>query len=478
MAVTAPDIAPQETTLLSPPTDDVVLSVRNVGKMYRIYDRPQDRLKHMLLWRFGRHYGREFWALRNVSFEVRRGETVGIIGRNGSGKSTLLQIIAGTLAPTEGEVQVKGRVAALLELGSGFNPEFTGRENVYLNGAILGLSREEIDARFDDIAAFADIGEFIDQPVKFYSSGMVVRLAFAVQALMSKEVLIVDEALAVGDAAFQRKCMRSLEKFQQDGGTVLLVSHDVQTIVRQCSSCLFLHQGRLVMVGSSKVVTDIYLSFVLGTSKQQDHILELSLKNNIPPEIIYFTLHEKGLSEESSDILNKKSQETEFFDSDLEKPIEIAYGSGHVEILDVGMYDAIGRRVNVLFSGKQYRWNYRVYFLESVRDVNFGMSIRTVDGIEVVAINSKRECQNYPYVPKGSLVEVSFGMQLNIAPGVYYMESGVIGDVEYAVAESEFLHRRCDICAIRVVEPDNRIISGLAYVHPVLRVSFVSTAIG
>jgi len=149
-----------------------------------------------------------------------------------------------------------------------------------------------------------------------------------------------------------------------------------------------------------------------------------------------------------------------------------------VDILDVGMYDAIGRRVNVLFSGKQYRWNYRVYFLESVRDVNFGMSIRTVDGIEVVAINSKRECQNYPYVPKGSLVEVSFGMQLNIAPGVYYMESGVIGDVEYAVAESEFLHRRCDICAIRVVEPDNRIISGLAYVHPVLRVSFVSTAIG
>jgi lipopolysaccharide transport system ATP-binding protein len=163
MTVSAPEIARQETTPFSPPTDDVVISVRNVGKMYRIYDRPQDRLKHMLLWRFGRHYGHEFWALRNVSFEVRRGETVGIIGRNGSGKSTLLQIIAGTLAPTEGEVQVKGRVAALLELGSGFNPEFTGRENVYLNGAILGLSREEIDARFDDIAAFADIGEFIDQ---------------------------------------------------------------------------------------------------------------------------------------------------------------------------------------------------------------------------------------------------------------------------------------------------------------------------
>jgi lipopolysaccharide transport system ATP-binding protein len=473
MTVSAPDIAPQETTLLSPPTDDVVISVRNVGKMYRIYDRPQDRLKHMLLWRFGRHYGREFWALRNVSFEVRRGETVGIIGRNGSGKSTLLQIIAGTLAPTEGEVQVKGRVAALLELGSGFNPEFTGRENVYLNGAILGLSREEIDARFDDIVAFADIGEFIDQPVKFYSSGMVVRLAFAVQVHAPKEVLIVDEALAVGDAAFQRKCMRSLEQFQKDGGTVLLVSHDTQTIVRQCSSCIFLHQGNVVTTGPSKIVTDIYLSFVLGTPEQQNLILELAFENNLSPNSLYSSLLEKGASRESDGALNKGLRDMGFFDPGLENPIEITYGSGQSEIFDAGMYDANGHRVNVLFSGKQYRWIYRVYFFEDAMDVNFGMSIRTVDGIEVVAINSKREGQSYPYIPKGSTVEVSFNMQLNLAPGVYYMESGVIGDVECTVTKSEFLHRRCDICTIRVVEPDSRIISGLAYVHPLVKVSFV-----
>ena len=262
MTVSAPEIARQETTPFSPPTDDVVIRVRNVGKMYRIYDRPQDRLRHMLLWRFGRHYGREFWALRNVSFEVRRGETVGIIGRNGSGKSTLLQIIAGTLAPTEGEVQVKGRVAALLELGSGFNPEFTGRENVYLNGAILGLSREEIDARFDDIVAFADIGEFIDQPVKFYSSGMVVRLAFAVQAHVSPDILIVDEALAVGDIAFQHKCTRHIKKLIDNGTTLLFVSHSTSSIKSLCSRGLWLDSGQMHYYGSAGVAVEKYLAFM------------------------------------------------------------------------------------------------------------------------------------------------------------------------------------------------------------------------
>jgi ABC-type polysaccharide/polyol phosphate transport system ATPase subunit len=274
MTVSAPDIAPQETTLLSPPTDDVVISVRNVGKMYRIYDRPQDRLKHMLLWRFGRHYGHEFWALRNVSFEVRRGETVGIIGRNGSGKSTLLQIIAGTLAPTEGEVQVKGRVAALLELGSGFNPEFTGRENVYLNGAILGLSREEIDARFDDIAAFADIGEFIDQPVKFYSSGMVVRLAFAVQAHVSPDILIVDEALAVGDIAFQHKCTRHIKKLIDNGTTFLFVSHSTSSIKSLCSRGLWLDGGQMHYYGSAGVAVEKYLAFMrMSESSSPDPVI-------------------------------------------------------------------------------------------------------------------------------------------------------------------------------------------------------------
>lgn len=245
----------------SPPAAPAI-EVRNAGKMYRIYDHPQDRLKQMLFWRFGRMYGREFWALRDISFEVQRGEAVGIIGRNGSGKSTLLQIIAGTLAPTEGDVRVNGRVAALLELGSGFNPEFTGRENVFLNGAILGISTEEIARRYDDIAAFADIGDFINQPVKIYSSGMMVRLAFAVQAFLEPDVLIVDEALSVGDIYFQHKCMRRIKELVDRGTTLLFVSHSTGTVKRFCQRGIWLDDGRMRYIGEAGVAVEKYLAFM------------------------------------------------------------------------------------------------------------------------------------------------------------------------------------------------------------------------
>lgn len=262
MVIEPPASAPAPAPTPSATEDDVVIAARGLGKMYRIYDKPQDRLKQMLLWRLGRHYGREFWALRDVSFEVRRGESVGIIGRNGSGKSTLLQIIAGTLAPSEGEVTVRGRVAALLELGSGFNPEFTGRENVFMNGAILGLSREEIEARYDDIAAFADIGEFIEQPVKLYSSGMVVRLAFAVQAHVQPDLLIVDEALSVGDVFFQHKCMHHIRGLIDRGTTLLFVSHSTDSVKRLCTHGLWLDGGRARHYGAAGVAAEKYLAFM------------------------------------------------------------------------------------------------------------------------------------------------------------------------------------------------------------------------
>src|SRR6266540_4300812 len=241
---------------------EVVIQVRDVGKMYRIYDRPQDRLKQMLL-RGRRMYGREFWALRDVSFEVRRGETLGIIGRNGSGKSTLLQIIAGTLAPSEGEVTVNGRVAALLELGSGFNPEFTGRDNVFLNGSILGFSRAEMEQRFDEIAAFADIGEFIEQPVKMYSSGMVVRLAFAVQAHVRTDVLIIDEALSVGDIFFQQKCFNHIRQLQARGVTILYVSHDLTSVQSICDRAILMKDGSAIFNGNPNEAVNRYYT-VLG----------------------------------------------------------------------------------------------------------------------------------------------------------------------------------------------------------------------
>jgi ABC-type polysaccharide/polyol phosphate transport system ATPase subunit len=244
-----------------PATGEVAISVRGLSKMYRIYDRPQDRLKHML-WRGRRRYGREFWALRDVSFDVYKGETVGIIGRNGSGKSTLLQIIAGTLAATEGEVWASGRVAALLELGSGFNPEFTGRENVFLNGTILGIGHQEMERRFDEIAAFADIGDFIDQPIKIYSSGMLVRLAFAVQAHIEPDVLIVDEALSVGDVYFQHKCMRRIKQLVDRGTTLLFVSHTAETVKRFCQRGLWLDGGQARYYGEAGVATEKYLAFM------------------------------------------------------------------------------------------------------------------------------------------------------------------------------------------------------------------------
>ena len=218
-------------------SSDIAIRVQNITKTYQIYDKPQDRLKQSL-WRGRKQFYREFKALDDVSFEVKKGETVGIIGRNGSGKSTLLQIICGTLAPTSGTVEVNGRVAALLELGAGFNPEFTGKENVYMNASILGLSKEEIDAKYDDIVAFADIGDFIEQPVKTYSSGMYVRLAFAVIAHVDADILVIDEALAVGDVFFTQKCMRFIEQYQENGGAILFVSHDMATVTKLCQSVL------------------------------------------------------------------------------------------------------------------------------------------------------------------------------------------------------------------------------------------------
>lgn len=233
-------------------SSDIAIRVQNLSKCYPIYDAPRDRLKQFVVPRLqglvgrktAKQYFREFWALRDVSFEVKKGETVGIIGRNGSGKSTLLQIICGTLNPTKGGVETRGRIAALLELGAGFNPEFTGRENVYLNAAVLGLSNEEIDTRFDEIAAFADIGDFIERPVKTYSSGMMVRLAFAVAIHVDPEILIVDEALSVGDAYFQAKCAHRIRSIISKGVTVLFVSHDTASVKSLCSRAILLDSGR------------------------------------------------------------------------------------------------------------------------------------------------------------------------------------------------------------------------------------------
>ncbi len=429
------------------PTNDIVMAVDHISKLYPLYAKPSDRLKQSLWYALPsflrgrpRQFYQEFWALQNISFEVSKGETVGIIGRNGSGKSTLLQIIAGTLTPTHGEVKIDGRVAALLELGSGFNPEFSGRENVYLNGAILGLSNAEITTIYDQIVAFADIGTFIDQPVKFYSSGMFVRLAFAVQAFVPKEILVVDEALSVGDEAFQRKCMALLEQFRQNGGTVLLVSHDAQTIIRQCKRCLWLYQGELVLDGPSKSVTDAYQKMMYQ-----------------PTDLIRL----KEQEHRKSNIENQPSADG--FDPTMPRPQETSYSNGMAEISNCGMYNSLGERVNLLVSGQRYDWVYQVRFNEAAHQVTFGMMLKTTDGLDVAGIVTNRENMTFDYISANAVMEVRFSLKLNIVPGTYFLNSGVTAICN---DQTTYLHRRVDIEMVRVQSPDSRSPYGVAYLEP------------
>lgn len=273
-------------------SEQLAIQVKDLSKHYFIYQRPEDRLKQYLLPRLHRLFGkvprkyyREFKALDNISFEVKRGEAVGIIGRNGAGKSTLLQLICGTLTPTSGTVEVNGRVAALLELGSGFNPDFTGRENVYLNASVLGLTREETDAKFDEIAAFADIGDYIDQSTKTYSTGMLMRLAFAVNTCVDPDILIVDEALSVGDAPFQSKCFKRLRNLIEKGTTILFVSHDIATVRSICSRALWLKQGVAEAWGNAMDVAKLYEKYCWA---EQGVIMETNLFPNTTPSDLKF----------------------------------------------------------------------------------------------------------------------------------------------------------------------------------------------
>jgi lipopolysaccharide transport system ATP-binding protein len=313
-------------------SSEIAIKVENLSKCYQIYDNPSDRLKQMIMGKINRknhRYYREFWAVKDVSFEVKKGETVGIIGRNGCGKSTLLQMICGTLNPSAGSITTQGRVAALLELGSGFNPEFTGRENVFLNASVLGLSREETTIRFEDITAFADIGDFIDQPVKTYSSGMLVRLAFAVIAHVDADILVIDEALAVGDTFFTQKCMRFLRNFMKSN-TVLFVSHDTSSIKSLCTKAIWLEQGEVLESGTPKDVSDLYLEAFYEAQQGK------STKTIIRPEY------------QHRDTRVKKDQRLEFINkTNLRNDIELyefnpdapSFGDGGATIVDVTLCD-------------------------------------------------------------------------------------------------------------------------------------------
>lgn len=341
-------------------SSDIAIKVEKLSKCYQIYDTPRDRLKQFLLPKVNRlitpikklinanptpgsSYFKEFLALRDVSFEVKKGETVGIIGRNGSGKSTLLQMICGTLSPTSGFIQTNGRIAALLELGSGFNPEFTGRENVYMNASVLGLAKEEIDARFFDIVDFADIGEYIEQPVKTYSSGMMVRLAFAVIAHVDADILIIDEALAVGDAFFTQKCMRFLRNFKKTG-TVLFVSHDTASVRNLCTWALWLEKGDVIQQGIPKEVCESYLEAFYDAQQGKSTTTVIKNPNNLKE-------YTPG-RDQRQDFINASNlrNDIQVFDFD---PDASSFGQGAAHITAVNLYDMDGSPLSWIVGGEE-----------------------------------------------------------------------------------------------------------------------------
>jgi len=415
-------------------SNDIAISVKNVGKAYRIWGSPAARLTAPLLaslsrlfpgafgqWllnRGSRSY-RDFWALKEISFEVRKGESIGIIGRNGSGKSTLLQIIAGTLQPTEGSVKVEGRVAALLELGAGFNPEFTGRENVYLNGAILGLTRDEVDERFDRIASFADIGDFIDQPVKTYSSGMVVRLAFAVQIQLDPEILIVDEALAVGDEPFQRKCFSQIALMQERGVTILFVSHAAATVVELCQRAVLLDHGSHLLTARPKTAVQHYYQLCYAPADQL---------SRVRADIAAFAKTETtGTAAPSSPLRAEVVTEkpTAYFLESMQPSSRSEFPSQGALIESIQIIDSSARPVNVLVKGDAYLLRCRVHFTQTVARVRFGWTAKTLTGLIVSGIGTHSQGEGVASFAAGTVINMDFSFRCLFNPGTYFVDVGV-----------------------------------------------------
>jgi lipopolysaccharide transport system ATP-binding protein len=417
-------------------SSDIAIRVSNLSKCYQIYDKPQHRLWQGL-WRGRRQFYREFWALKDVSFEVKKGETVGIIGRNGSGKSTLLQLICGTLTPSWGEVQVKGRVAALLELGAGFNPEFTGRENVYMNASILGLSKEEIDAKYEYIVAFADIGEFIDQPVKTYSSGMYVRLAFAVHACVEPEVLIVDEALSVGDIFFQQKCAERMRLLMEAGTTILFVSHDLPAISRLCSRAFLMANGKVVAAGTPKEIIERYTAVSYGHSL---------LHNELPRQ----SMPPSAVSKDNSTRMELKSVPKTVF----------RYGDGGMRIIGFALSARDSAYAVQFESGDIIKLALEIKCNEDGLVPNVGFQIR--DRFGNIATGTNTWMLSLPMAPQraGSIFRIVFDIQLMLGTGEYTISPAI---ASYD-AQPERIYDWIDqIATFAVSPPKTPWVDGLAY---------------
>ncbi|MGJ3593233.1 ABC transporter ATP-binding protein [Stutzerimonas stutzeri] len=436
-------------------SSEIAISVHDLSKSFHIYEKPRDRLFQMLA-RDRKQYFREFWALKGVSFDIRKGETVGIVGRNGSGKSTLLQLVCGTLNPTHGTITTNGRIAALLELGSGFNPEFSGRENVYMNAAVLGLSREETDARFSEIEAFAEIGDFIDQAVKTYSSGMMVRLAFAVAINVEPQILIVDEALSVGDELFQRKCFARIEAIKESGATILFVSHSGSAVVELCDRAILLDSGEKLIEGAPKNIIGKYQKLLYAPREKvatirREIISDAEIKDTSGSEIAISAVPRATVSSESGEMVA-------FYDPHLISQSVLSYESHGAWIERPQIVDRTGEPVNCLKRGDTYRYTYQVRFETGATAVRFGMMIKTPGGVELGGSVSAANLQGaVGLVKKGYVAQVEFSFQCLLNPGTYFLNAGVTG----TVGESEtYLHRLLDACLFRVLPIGDNVATG------------------
>lgn len=434
----------------------IAIEIKNVSKRFGLFKSPADRIKMSTLVRTRRLFGKQplpskhdFSALSDVSFTVLRGQTVGIVGRNGSGKSTLLQIVCGTIRPTSGSAVISGRIAALLELGAGFNPDYTGRENVFLNAAILGLSRKETDSKLQAIIDFADIGEFFDQPVKTYSSGMFVRLAFATAINTNPEILIIDEALAVGDEAFQRKCFAKLQDIKDRGCTILFVSHSAQSVIELCDYAILLEQGHLVLKGDPKTVTSQYQRLVHAQHNDKARILKEIAHINTNVDLHSGSKPDKSIeakAENAARAKKKRALEFEGFDPHLKSDSVVEYYARGAEIKNIRLENSMGRKCNILVHGQKYDLVYEIKSGSSFDKLNFAYALKTISGFEILSE------WRYPLgggdsLSRNELQIVRFTFVNRLLPGTYFVNAGIF---THQNAEFTQIHRIVDASMFRV----------------------------
>ena len=438
------------------------IKVDNVTKVYKLYERPIDRLKETL--RPGhKEYHRKFYALNNISFEVEEGQFVGIIGTNGSGKSTILKIITGVLTPTEGDVTVNGRVSALLELGAGFNMEYTGIENIYMNGTMMGYSRQEMDAKLPEILEFADIGDFVYQPCKTYSSGMFVRLAFALAINVDPEILIVDEALAVGDVFFQAKCYKKINEIRESGTTVILVTHDMGTIIKYCDKVVVLNRGKFVEEGDPGKMVDLYKKILAGQFDEKD-LEGIGQKADFADQLLQEKeATEKNVAADSAEKMpasvvtgiaaGAAANET-WMDKLSTNAQQLKYGNGAAEIVDVGVFDHKNELSNLLLKGKPWTLKMKVRFTQTVKDPIFAFTIKDSKGTEITGTNTMIEGCDTGVAQPGDVMVATFEQKMDLQGKDYLLSLGCTGFVN---GEFVVFDRLYDVANLTVISDKNTV---------------------